>query len=370
MAGFAGVEVDRDGQFRILDYLSVADVGTVMNPRGLEAQLDGGANQGIGYARSQKWVYDQQYGVSLAKRFHYNKPPTILDIPQKMTWAAVDLPDPQTPIGAKGVAEAAVGAGAAALRCALAAAIGDDMVRRTPVQLDMILSSLEANGAWTTASQRTYSARAAHPSPTRNRRRRSSSTGVAPPNPSRVLSTSEMGMTETLERQLRGVFGDRLQALLTFSQSITRRRPTARCAYPGRVDRLSVGSVLLRVARAGWKRGLEMPLFSPPGSCPSTTRFLSSSSHHATRRLLVSADPFASLAVPLTYPARLRNTGQSHLLHLREGYLEASGRRRRPNSWPHRCRRSRRSVTSRLEKSASLAATGSRPHGGSNSATR
>ena len=61
-----------------------------------------------------------------------------------MQWDAVNIPDPQTPVGAKGVAEAAVGAGSAALRCALAAAIGDDLVRRTPGSPDLILNSLEA----------------------------------------------------------------------------------------------------------------------------------------------------------------------------------------------------------------------------------
>jgi CO/xanthine dehydrogenase Mo-binding subunit len=145
VASFAEVEVDIEtGEYKILDYLCVAECGTVINPRGLEGQLDGGAIQGIGYARSQKWVYDVKYGVALAKRFHYNRPPTILDIPEKMEWDAVNLPDPQTPVGAKGIAEAAVGAGAAAVRCALAAAIGDDFVRRTPVGVDMILASVEA----------------------------------------------------------------------------------------------------------------------------------------------------------------------------------------------------------------------------------
>jgi CO/xanthine dehydrogenase Mo-binding subunit len=145
VAAFAELEVDVEtGEYKILDYLCVADVGTVVNPRGLEGQLHGGAIQGIGYMRSQKWVYDQNYGVPLAKRFHYNKPPTILDIPEKMAYDAVNIPDPQTPIGAKGIAEAAVGAGAAAVRCALAAAIGDEYVRRTPVGIDMILSSLDS----------------------------------------------------------------------------------------------------------------------------------------------------------------------------------------------------------------------------------
>jgi len=145
VVNFAEVEVDIEtGEYRILDLLAVADVGTVVNPRGLEGQLHGGSIQGIGHTRGQKWVYDQEYGIPLAKRFHYNKPPTILDIPDKMEWEAVNIPDPQTPVGAKGVAEAAVGAGAAAVRCALAAAIGDEYVRRTPVTPDMILASLEA----------------------------------------------------------------------------------------------------------------------------------------------------------------------------------------------------------------------------------
>jgi xanthine dehydrogenase molybdenum-binding subunit len=145
VASFAEVEVDVEtGEYKILDYLCVADCGTVVNPRGLEGQLHGGAIQGVGYTRSQKWVYDHEYGVPLAKRFHHNRPPTMLDIPEKMNWDAVNLPDPQTPVGAKGIAEAAVGAGAAAVRCALAAAIGDDYLRRTPVGVDMILASIEA----------------------------------------------------------------------------------------------------------------------------------------------------------------------------------------------------------------------------------
>ena len=61
-----------------------------------------------------------------------------------MSWDAVNLPDPQTPVGAKGIAEAAVGAGAAAVRCALAGALGDEYLRRTPVGIDMIVASVEA----------------------------------------------------------------------------------------------------------------------------------------------------------------------------------------------------------------------------------
>ena len=53
-----------------------------------EGQTFGGSMLGIGHAIGQKWVYDQHYGVALAKRFYQNKPPTILDAPRRMQWAA------------------------------------------------------------------------------------------------------------------------------------------------------------------------------------------------------------------------------------------------------------------------------------------
>ena len=111
-SAFAEVEVDVEtGHISILDLTAVADVGTVINPRSLQGQTFGGVMLGIGHAISQKWVYDQHYGVPLAKRFHYNKPPTILDAPQTFNFGAVDIPDPETPVGARGIGEPPVGAG-------------------------------------------------------------------------------------------------------------------------------------------------------------------------------------------------------------------------------------------------------------------
>jgi len=82
--------------------------------------------------------------VPLAKRFHYSKPPTILDAPARMQWAALDIPDPETPVGARGIGEAPVGAGFGAVVNAIAAAVGDEVFRRAPVNLDGILMALEA----------------------------------------------------------------------------------------------------------------------------------------------------------------------------------------------------------------------------------
>jgi xanthine dehydrogenase molybdenum-binding subunit len=146
VVGFAEVEVDVEtGSVKLLQYTAVADVGTVVNPRGLGGQILGGGCLGIGHALTQKTVYDQHYGVPLAMRFQNNKPLTILDVPAGgMQYAALDIPDPETPVGARGVGEPPVGAGVGAVLAAIAAAMGDDVFRRSPVTSDMILASLEA----------------------------------------------------------------------------------------------------------------------------------------------------------------------------------------------------------------------------------
>ena len=128
----------------MLEFTAVADCGTVINPRSLGGQILGGITLGIGHAMSQKWVYDQHYGVALAKRFYHNKPMTILDSPLVVKWAALDIPDPETPVGARGIGEPPVGAGYGAVMNAIADALGDEIFRRSPVTPDMILTSLES----------------------------------------------------------------------------------------------------------------------------------------------------------------------------------------------------------------------------------
>jgi len=145
VASFAEVEVDVEtGKYTIVDFLAVADVGTVVNPRSLGGQVLGRSMLGISHALFQKTVYDQHYGVPLATRFYQNRPPTILDVPQHFAWDALNMPDPETPVGARGIGEPPVGGACAAITNAIADAIGDDMFRRAPVTLDMLITSLEA----------------------------------------------------------------------------------------------------------------------------------------------------------------------------------------------------------------------------------
>jgi CO/xanthine dehydrogenase Mo-binding subunit len=144
VAGFAEVEVDVEtGTTRLVEYLAVADIGTVVNPRSLHGQILGGINLGIGHALHQKFAYDPQYGVALARRFYQNKPLTILDIPAVMQTEALGIPDPETPIGARGVGEPPVGAGYGSVMNAIADAVGEEVFRRAPVTADIVLMSLE-----------------------------------------------------------------------------------------------------------------------------------------------------------------------------------------------------------------------------------
>ncbi|MDA0328162.1 MAG: xanthine dehydrogenase family protein molybdopterin-binding subunit [Gemmatimonadetes bacterium] len=142
-AGFIEIEVDVEtGAVEILDYLGVADCGTVLHPQSLGAQVRGGAVMGFGMAASERHVYDPEWGLPGAVGFHQAKPPTYLDVPVNTDWAAVEIADPQNPVGAKGIGEPLMGCATAALLCAISDALGGHYFNRTPVVADMILNAL------------------------------------------------------------------------------------------------------------------------------------------------------------------------------------------------------------------------------------
>lgn len=144
VAGFAMVELDEEtGVVDLKEYVGVTDCGTVVHPRSLGAQVLGGSIQGMGMAMTQRWVFDPKWGVPFANRLYTARPPGILDVPPDLKWGAVGIADPTDPVGAKGIGEPPVGAGAAALTCAVADAMGGRCMCRTPLTPDIILAELE-----------------------------------------------------------------------------------------------------------------------------------------------------------------------------------------------------------------------------------
>ena len=143
-AAFAEVDVDTEtGAYQITDFLAVGDVGTVIHPNALGGQILGRSILGIAHATGHHWVYDQKYGVPVAKRFYSNKPPTILDVPQHMAWDAVGIPDPETPVGARGIGEPPVASGCCSVLNAISDALGDNVFVRAPVLVEHIVRALD-----------------------------------------------------------------------------------------------------------------------------------------------------------------------------------------------------------------------------------
>ena len=141
-AGFIEIEIDVEtGRIEILDYLGVADCGTVLHPQSLANQIKGGAVMGFGMACTERHIYDSKWGLPGGVGFYQAKPPSYVDVPSEMDWAAVGIPDPQNPVGAKGIGEPLMGCAAAALLCAISDALGGHYFNRTPVVPDMIVNA-------------------------------------------------------------------------------------------------------------------------------------------------------------------------------------------------------------------------------------
>ena len=142
-AGFVEIELDTEtGRFMILDYVGVADCGTVLHPASLKQQVLGGAVMGFGMACMERHVFDVEYGTPGNHALYTCKPPSFMDVPMQMHAEAVDLPDPQNPVGAKGIGEPTMGAGASALLSAISDALGGHLFNHTPVMPDTIMNAL------------------------------------------------------------------------------------------------------------------------------------------------------------------------------------------------------------------------------------
>ncbi len=142
-ATFVAIELDVEtGKFDILDMITMVDCGTVLHPEGLAQQIKGAAVHAIGMAHLERHVYDAALGIPAAPLLYQARPPTWLDVPAQIGWGALDVADPQNPVGVKGVGEPPMGASAAALVNAISDALGGVTFNRTPISTDMILNAL------------------------------------------------------------------------------------------------------------------------------------------------------------------------------------------------------------------------------------
>lgn len=137
------IELDTEtGKIEILDMINYAECGTVVHPQGLKNQLVGGAVWGIGLSVLERHLYDPQNGLPASTGFWQSKIPTILDTPAEISTGWVDLPDPENPVGARGIGEPSMGSVSAALNAAISDALGGHLFDTSPVTTDMIINHL------------------------------------------------------------------------------------------------------------------------------------------------------------------------------------------------------------------------------------
>jgi CO/xanthine dehydrogenase Mo-binding subunit len=129
------VRVDRwTGKVRVLRHLAAHDVGRVVNPQGLEGQVEGGSLIGFALAHLEK--IDTEGGHIRNASFADYAVPSILDrLPTETL--VVEEPSPAGPFGAKGVGEPPVAGAAAAFANAVADAAGRRFTRLPITRADL-----------------------------------------------------------------------------------------------------------------------------------------------------------------------------------------------------------------------------------------
>jgi CO/xanthine dehydrogenase Mo-binding subunit len=134
------VEVDPDtGKVQILRCTIAQDAGRAIHPSYVEGQAQGGVAQGIGWALSEEYVYDQRGTLRNAALLDYRMP-TCLDVPM-IEALIVQVPNPNHPLGARGVGEVAIVPAMAAVANAIYRATGVRMTE-LPMSPPRVLATL------------------------------------------------------------------------------------------------------------------------------------------------------------------------------------------------------------------------------------
>jgi xanthine dehydrogenase D subunit len=127
----AVVDVDTElGLVKVVELATAQDVGKAINPQAVEGQLEGGAAQGLGLAVMEE--IQVKDGVIRNPSFTDYLIPTILDMPP-VRMDILELGDPHSPYGLKGVGEPPTISSGPAIAAAIRAATGRP-ITRVPVR--------------------------------------------------------------------------------------------------------------------------------------------------------------------------------------------------------------------------------------------
>ncbi len=122
-AQVADVEVDREtGHVTVKRLISVNDVGRAIHPQQVEGQIEGAVAQSVGWTLLENYV--QKEGRTLTPHLSDYLIPGVADVVEEIVPVILELPDPQGPLGARGMGEMAFIPTAPAIAAALHDALG------------------------------------------------------------------------------------------------------------------------------------------------------------------------------------------------------------------------------------------------------
>ena len=138
------VAVDMDtGEVEVLKSVAAHDVGQCINPAAVEGQIQGGAQNGQGYALSEEMLYEE--GRLMTPSFSEYLMPTAMDMP-KVECIILESRSGVGPYGAKGIGEPAMTPVAPAIANAVADAIGV-RVFEMPITPERVVMALKRRDA-------------------------------------------------------------------------------------------------------------------------------------------------------------------------------------------------------------------------------
>lgn len=141
-AHFATVEVDTEtGAVKVLEYVSATDCGTAINPVLAEGQVEGAVLNGLSYAVTEQYLFDER-GRMTNNSFRDYKIFTTRDLP-KLKTILVPTHEETGPYGAKSVSEICINGPMPAIGNAIKHATGV-RIRKPPFTPPRVLAALKA----------------------------------------------------------------------------------------------------------------------------------------------------------------------------------------------------------------------------------
>jgi xanthine dehydrogenase YagR molybdenum-binding subunit len=126
------------GETRVSRFLGSFDCGRIINAKTAASQFRGGIIMGLGLALMEETLFDERNGRIMNPSLSEYHVPAHLDVPQiDVIWT--DIPDPHTPMGARGIGEIGITGTGAAVANAVFNATGK-RIRDLPITLDKLLA--------------------------------------------------------------------------------------------------------------------------------------------------------------------------------------------------------------------------------------